>query len=798
MFRCKSFVFMAALTRSPKSRAVWFHAGGVAVTCTLAVSAVASAESVSALLAFDIPAGPLQAALVKFAERTGTSLKFDPTLVVTKDTAGLKGSYPVLIGLNKLLDGTGLTASVGGSNVYILALSATTTKKSNDDAASKPSSASAVELPNISVAASAEKTTQYFVATTSSSATRTDTPISEIAQSVQVITEDLMKSQQATQIKDVLSNVSGVTFESSSTGLDFVFIRGFSAPVSTDGLRSVTTDGALGTPLVGIDHIDVLKGADSILSGQMNPGGVVNVVRKRPQAESVHEVTFQTGSYGEDLIGLDMAGAISRDNHLNYRFIVQAERSGNGFARVDGSHNFYIAPSVGYKTENTDLVIGFEQSASRDPVPAYDVIAYGALAGVTSPDNKKSDHFVINKTDVYYDLKQRLSDIWTLRSKANYTAFGYSYNGLGGSIYNDTGGNVYSPRNIKENYYNWSLEESLQAAFKTGPFSHRVLGGFSYQRGFENYINIIDLSGYGINSIYSDQFPANYGLTGKSVSNTPSQSFANQFYLQDQTSFAGRLHILLSMAHSEAWTGEGQNQGAWSPNAGALYQLTGTLGVYANYLKSFESQSSSRLADGSVPPPSIGKSVEVGIKGNYLDDRLTTSAALFRTAATNYITYSQTGEGSLDPGGNVSRGFEYNISGQILPGWNLMVNYTYDVSKVVANNDSEISHLPKHTARIWTTYRLPGSEWYHGLTFGGGATIQGRYKLSDSYVASKSAHVPGQISYDASIAYKTDKWSATFGIKNITDRRLYGEYGSVGFITLMPRRTFLLTVTHDF
>lgn len=769
----------------------------VPLTCT---SAFAQSTPSARMTArdYDIPANSLDRVLVAVAAQSRSPISFDAAMTASFRSAGVKGSFTVEQAVDKALQGTAFERFTTGSGALGIREKATH--------ASEPAAgveAGAAILPQITVHDSAAAATTGFTAANSSSATRTDTPISETAQSIQVITQDVMRSQQTQNVQDVLTNVSGVTITPAGYNQSAVDIRGFEATVSTDGLSGGTgslSAGGLNIPLIGIDRIDVVKGADSILAGVTAPGGVVNVVRKRPQADPEHEVTLQMGSYGDALAGLDLAGAISEADHLNYRLVISGERTGETYGGWDGKRTLYFAPSIGYKTEDTDLVVGFEQNTQHTPVTPYTMIVNGTPALLHGPIGNASDYQITNSSTLYYDLSQKLTPNITFTSKASYAALLEGVEQTFAKELTDSGLALFLPFSTQIHQYATTLEETLQAKVATGPLSHTLLAGFSYQKtrvATDGDVNAADAT---VGSIYTAVFaPVNQGVQPSSLG----QGFSNQFYLQDQISAFGRLHVLASISHGQAWsTNNGATEGtdgAWSPNIGVLYQVTGDLAVYANYLKSFVPQEVDLLVSGSGAPASIGKQVEVGVKGNFLDDRLTGSLALYRAAATNTVVPSaETGLDILSVGGDVSRGVELDVSGELTKGWNVIANYTYNAERPV-DVYSPLSNLPRHTARLWSTYAFQ-TDQLHGFGFGAGISVQSSYKGTQLQTGEPLSTfvMPGQASTDMSLFYNGKDWSATFGIKNLLDHRLYGDYAQNAFVAILPGREFLLTATHKF
>ncbi|MBW4953615.1 hypothetical protein KZW03_29345, partial [Klebsiella pneumoniae] len=127
------------------------------------------------------------------------------------------------------------------------------------------------------------------------------------------------------------------------------------------------------TPTIAISSVEVVKGPSAIVNGNSPPGGVINLVKKTPQAEPFHEIQVGYGSYGSEQIALDSTGAITANKKLRYRFIISGERVGQNSMGYDGERNFYFAPTLEWKDSTTDLTVGYERTVNREPVPPFTV-----------------------------------------------------------------------------------------------------------------------------------------------------------------------------------------------------------------------------------------------------------------------------------------------------------------------------------------------------------------------------------------------------------------------------------------
>ncbi|RKP57618.1 TonB-dependent siderophore receptor [Pararobbsia silviterrae] len=763
-------------------------------TCAHAQSAASAAT-----LHYALPAGPLDHALASFAAYAGVSVSYAPGTVEGKQSPGLTGTYTVREGLDKLLAGTGLEAASADDKAYVIQ------KASAGATPSTPASHTDTvpTLPLVTVNSSVDTgSSNGFVTTQSTTAMRTDTAIADTPQSVTVVDQSVMQSQQSRSLSDALQNVSGVTVAPSTLG-PTVSIRGFDAPVMTDGMNSVTSSlfstqqgaSSLNVPIAAVQQLEVLKGADAIIAGPSNPGGIVNLVLKQPQTDPVREVSMQLGPYGDILSSLDLAGAMFGDDRISYRLVISGEHSGQSQGDYDGMHDFYIAPSVRWKSGDTDLIVGFSQNTSHEPFPWFTILL--PTGPVTDPVRfgTAADNITENDTAVYYNLEEKLTDNITFRSKARYDA----------ELTGTTGMNFLTTLNVgagEQAFYipfsqftqsdRWTFDNSVQAKFSIGPVAQTVVGGFTYSKmnGIASAYSGLPI----LTSIYAPQFPSTgfpYGLAYNI------NDHINNEYLQDQIA-VGRLHVVVNLSYSQAWgwsatQPDQPSQHGWSPNIGAVYQLTDSVGLYANAMKSFTPQIA-LTPTGSFSPPDTGRSAEAGFKIDLADDRLTSTISFYRTALINkavsdpaepgyYLVLPQT----------TSRGVEIDVQGSPYKGVNLIGSYTY--ADFLSQPTSGFSAIPRHTASFWATYDFQNAA-LHGWGFGAGIKARSDYAITTS--ANATYDIAGQAEVDAGVYYKAKKWSMRLGVQNLFDRRLYSDYSAENDIYIEPGRTVLLTGTYDF
>lgn len=182
------------------------------------------------------------------------------------------------------------------------------------------------------------------------------------------------------------------------------------------------------------------------------------------------------------------------------------------------------------------------------------------------------------------------------------------------------------------------------------------------------------------------------------------------------------------------------------------------------------------------------------MKFNLLDDKLNLTTSTYRISYTNQIVADPTHPGfSLSAGGAVSRGFEFDVQGEILPGLSVIGNYTYN-DYVQAYNPTVNVALPKNSASLWTTYNLQMAA-LRGFGVGLGLYFQGSQSVGGT---SSLYHLPSQLETDVGVFYRQKKWGANLTVKNIFNRNLYYSSTNPDYIPMGTSRSLLLTATYDF
>jgi iron complex outermembrane recepter protein len=605
-------------------------------------------------------------------------------------------------------------------------------------------------------------------------ATRTDTPLRDIPQSIQVVPRQVLEDRQVIRASEALRNVSGVQRGNTVGGISEVFnIRGFQQFGGNlrDGFRDTFT------PLVetaNLERIEALKGPASLLYGNLDPGGVINYVTKQPLSEPFYAAGLQVGSFGLVRPTLDLSGPLNPEGTLLYRLNTAYERGGN-FRNFDTEvERFFISPVVTWKiSDRTDVTFEFEYLNDQRPFDR------GLIAIGTGVANIPFDRALGELDDssertnllAGYRLEHSFNDNWTLRNRFRFSYEDFTLANADPSRLNQQTGELSRDYIISDSEARtFALQTELIGKFATGSVEHKLLFGvdlsWDTREGAVLFaaapsINIFNPV-YGIAPLPPrDQFPFNF----------PNRTETNSFgiFLQDQITLAENLKLLVGgrfdNINQTTLTSERKSQ-AFSPRAGIVYQPIEPISLYASFSRSFQPNIRTRV-DGSLLEPVRGTQYEVGVRGEFLNSRLITNLAAYEITRSNLaITDPDNPRFAIPSGEQRSRGIELDVTGQVLPGWNIIASYAYTDARVTRDNNLQPGNLldgvPFNSASLWSTYEIQTGD-FQGLGFGLGLFYVGERQgdLNNSF------QVPSYVRTDASIFYRRNNWRAGININNL-------------------------------
>ncbi|MEM1280227.1 MAG: TonB-dependent siderophore receptor [Cyanobacteria bacterium P01_H01_bin.152] len=640
-----------------------------------------------------------------------------------------------------------------------------------------------------------------YVEPTATTGTRTDTPLRDIPQSIQVIPQAVLEDQQVTDLADALRNVSGVTPSRSGndgTGLR-LNVRGFEdASVLRDGFRlTFGGNGAISSQdLSNIEQIEVLKGPAAILFGVTEPGGVVNLVTEQPLSEPFYELGFRVGNRGLINPTIDISGPLTEDRRLLYR--LNAAYSTEDYFRdfETDIERFFFAPVVsGQINENTNLTVYLEYLNEERPAD-FGLVAIGDEVADIPFDRALGEpgDFSENETlRIGYNFEHRFSDSLTLRNAFSF--YQVDFDSLNTSTFGFLGFDESTGELARATVFlgdddppleNFDFQTNLVGEFNTGSIEHTVLAGVDLFRQNNgailrgNFFSPVSLNIF--DPIYGnvpDQDPADLPI----ISSTEGQIDALGVYLQDQVSLSDNLKLLLGIRYD---TFEQENitnpslfapvasesslsEDAFSPRVGVVYQPIEEVSLFTSYSRSFVPNTATTF-NGDILEPERGEQFELGAKAELLDGQFAVSLAYFNLTLENVATpdpdFPQ--QFSVATGEQRSQGVELDLIGEILPGWNLVANYAYIDAEITEDNSglegNTLFNVPEHNFNLWTTYDIQNGP-LEGLGFGLGFNY-----VSDRFGDNANTfEVDSYFLTNAAISYERNNWQAALNIRNLFD-----------------------------
>ncbi|WP_129141725.1 TonB-dependent siderophore receptor [Modicisalibacter coralii] len=609
------------------------------------------------------------------------------------------------------------------------------------------------ELPVVQVTddriANALMPTEGYTASTSRSATKSDTPLLETAQSVSVVTREQIEDQGANSVQQALRYTPGV-FTGARNGFgnryDFISMRGFGGVgnldnIYFDGLKMAGDVGGYNSLQIDpyfLERIDVFKGPTSVLYGQSYPGGLVGLTSKRPLFTPLHEIQLEAGTQNKRTVRFDFSGPLGDDQRIAYRLVGLASGSDSQFDHVE-NERYTLAPSVTLlPTEDTSLTL--MAYLQHEPNSGY--------YGWTPADGSVRDHngqriendFFDGEPDfngferyqrlIGYQLEHQINDAWQARQNFRFASADIDYDQIYSSGWvGDSNQLNRRVASADESLHAYKVDNQLQGNFATGPLEHTLLFGvdYQYQRNSGSWR-------FGAASPL-DAFDPQYGnaqVTYGAPTNFIDKVEQTGVYLQDQISLgqwrfnlAGRQDWAdTSTAYTNLGMASESDSDSFTTRASLLYAFDSGISPYLSYSESFEPASATNTdVSGNTLDPSEASQYELGIKyqppGS--DDQYT--AALYHLEQEN-VSESIPNTPFYEAIGKVrSRGLELSAKLHPTEQLSLIASYTYtDMEYVETNDDTEGNTpygVPRHMASAWGKYEFsPGT--LNGLGFGAG------------------------------------------------------------------------------
>ena len=737
----------------------------------------ADPQPASAAISYAIPAQPLASALAQFAQRNGLQLGFDGALATGRFAPAVSGSLTQQQALQQLLQGSGLGWQITAEGTLLVF--------------PQPASGTLSLAPSSIVSSHyvehADGPVQGYRATRSATCTKTDTALRDIPQSIQVVSRQVLEDQQVNNLGDALTNVSSVQRGNSHGGSSESFvIRGFQA-------TTYAVDGMLINPLVSrpealrdlanVERVEVLKGPASVLYGRGNPGGLINLVTRKPTFEPEAQVKAQAGSYDFYRLEANASGALDPAETLAGRLTL-ATQTNRGFRDTfRDSKRTYVAPTFRWEpSDSTRVDAGMEYIDQTSPfdrglLPQNGKISMNADRYLHEPWSRdKADKFA-----VWYRAEHDLNDWLTLRQMTRWDdshkdRYVVDLRGIGSD------GRTLARRATDGEETIRTLDAQFEAIarFAALGIDHTLLAGFEYIDGTR------DTSSYRASLASIDIYNPVYGAVPGPFAFQEKASYdleSYSFYLQDQIDLTDHWKLLLGARYDDTRQDNVTTNADYqntltkvdptkvSPRLGVVYQPLDWIALYASYSTSFTPQSN-LASNGRVLDPEEGEQYEVGAKFELIPDQLSATLSVFQITRQNVAAPDPEDDAySVQTGEQRVRGVELDVSGTPLPGWEIIGNISAlnaELTKDTAIDEgNKLPSVPTLSGSLWSSYQLQEGP-LAGLGFGAGVIAVGERQgdIDNSYDVSGYARI------DASLFYDIDEnVRVSLNGRNLTDRK---------------------------
>lgn len=714
-----------------------------------------------------------------------------------------------------LLLGTAFALSFAAPN-FALAQS------SEDATSADTETTEATETPAIVIEAeqqleSATSPVDGFVATQSGTATKTDTPLVETPRSMSVVGTTEMEARQSQTVMEALKYSAGVQPDQFGydTRYDWFKVRGFSQQdtgLYRDGLQLRSSGYAsFRQEAYGAERVELLRGPTSVMYGQNSPGGLINVVTKRPHKDMVNEVALEAGSFEHKQGAFDVGGQLVEDGSVLYRLTGLVQDSGTQTDMVDDDR-VYIAPSLKWENDDTSLTIlthyqEDKTGSANNWLPAVGTIS-AAPNGYIPVDvftgEPAFEGYDRVQTSFGYELSHAFTNDVTFRQNARYAYVDVEYKTVYGSGWDDINAGTLkrSALYTDQSAHAITVDNQLETRFETGSVNHTLLTGLDYQHYiYDRYAG----SGYQSASSINVYNPSYGGAVGSVPTWYDDNITLRQVgvYAQDQIDFDE--HWTLTLGGRQDWSDEDKtdnknndaesstNDHAFSGQAGLVYKTEFGLVPYLSYSESFTPIASE---GGQNFDPETGQQMEVGAKYEPQSFDGLLSVALFDLRRQNVTTTDPDDATRKVQTGEVrSRGFELEGTIEPIAGLVTKAAYSFNDVEVTKDNDGNQGNapvgIPEHTASLWADYTLQ-SGTMKGFGFNAGV----RYLGSQHGDASNSFKVPATTLFDAGIHYEIDGYLFGLNATNLMDERWVSTCSGANTCYYGQGRTVLATVKY--
>jgi iron complex outermembrane receptor protein len=658
-----------------------------------------------------------------------------------------------------------------------------------------------------------------YLANRSATATKTDTPISEIPQSITVVTADEIRDQGATTLQETLRYVPGVYADAygPDSRSDGELVRGTTPVTYLDGMRLINGGywNQYRPDPYTLSRVEVLRGPGSVLYGDSPSGGLINAVSKRPQERDHHELGVQYGSFDRLQFQTDLTGKLTADGQWLYRLIgiYRDADTQTDFVKNDRQT---VMPAITWRpTKDTDwTVIGLYQKdktgSSTAFLPLNGTLYYNPNGRI--PINRFTSE---PGWDKYQTTTQAITSLFEHSFSNNFKIFSrfrYSHDdGIYQTMYPDNYSNPFNPyvnasqQSVYRYTYGLNTSRNMLTAdtggqwdFATGAVTHKVLFGVDIRNLTEQ-----SSSGYGYDINPFNLYNPVYGQATAYPVLLQDPGIRQQvtgLYIQDQMRF-GQFLITAGVRRDELKSeAEGSPDAATTKRLAVMYETSFGLNPYVSYSESFNPILGSNICAGFCKPVE-GKQYEAGFKYK-VSNSAVFNGAVYEIQEKNRLTPGPVPFVSIQTGENTIRGLELEYIGSITPDLDIIASYSYIDAKITqgAFAGSQVESVPRNYASLWAKHKLT-LFGVSGFSIGGGVRYIGESWSTGAWPTANDVYTvttPAHTLFDAMFAYEDKNWRFQVTGTNLADNIYFASCLARGDCFYGNRRNVIGTLTYKF
>ena len=667
-------------------------------------------------------------------------------------------------------------------------------------------------------------TANKFASKNVSSSLRLKTEIAKLPQNIQVVTAELLKSQNITNMMDnVTRNVSGAQMNEHFGNYANIYMRGFKLPSFRNGMNIDIGYGPLATDLSMVENIEFIKGPAGFMTAVGAPSGIYNVVTKKPTKRNINEVSFTTGSFNFYRGSLDTGDALSPDGKFQYRFNAMYQ-SNETHRQFEKNSRYSIVPSFKYEfSDKTSLTTEFTYQKAKQMLSASYVFAplqngLGSLPRDISHIDKGYPTSNLEEVNLFIDFNHKFNSKWSLHTQ--YMIMQYKQLGHTTWVYG------MHPLGLTQRYlHNFDTKaiNKIAQLYLNGEVSfwgitHKLLGGIDYKRLDSRYdwSNALpyDIVPFNVsNPVYGNAvFPVldrSHGLANVGSGT----EYASVFAQDELWTLHNRLRLTLAGRYFNGKTNDDYKQNSTikkiTPRLGLSFDITNHFTAYAQYDNSIN-PNYGMSKENKTFDPETSKNIEAGLKKSFFNDKLKTTLSAYKINKENVLVSDPTDINfKIQVGEIESTGIEFDTQGQLTPQLNVVFNYAFTEAKVVADTNplnvgKKVEGYSKHTTNGWLNYNFKDNTMFKGF----GVTLGYQYlvdRSTSNWGTDNKSILPDYFRLDGGINWKYKGFNIAVNANNLLNRYLYsGGFlpdsgaGAIAYWQSEPGRNWKATVSYKF